>query len=316
MILAGLLTLTLALHAQDVSDAPAPGTIVRTVHGPPAAVEVGEPFPVVLELVHPADTGGVALSAGELTLDDSWVLLDTRLEPAVVEGDAASGRRVTRRVFEVVSLEPGERTLTLAGLSPLAEGDAEEEQVTVSVTGVLAADEDAPRPLRGFPPAFGEGRKVSTSLPPWAWALGGAMVLSAGVLGWFLRRRPGPATKADAPVDPLARLALLEAEETKDLAGLRARHFALSRLLREATDAKIRGDRTGCTDEEWLALVATSLSPTNGGGASLEAALAGCARVKYAGELPSPFAVQETFDHARRALEALAALPNGREVAS
>jgi hypothetical protein len=169
----------------------------------------------------------------------------------------------------------------------------------VRVAGVLAPDEDAPRPLRGFPEGFAgplEAARDGRALP---WVLGGLalVVLAAvGALAWRRRRR----VPAPAPT-PLERLRALE--EARAASGERC--YELTRLLRAAGDERTRTPRAALTDEEWLAAVHASLEIPRGVVTQLEAVFARAARVKYAGEAPTDWALQETFAAARGALEAL-----------
>jgi len=265
----------------------------------PEAVAQGGPFARVLELEHGPELVARALVPATLDLDESWVVLGS--EPPT-SAPAADGRVRTRAAWRVAALEPGERSLAgeLAGLALGAEvtriqvGDAR-----VRVTGVLAPEEDAPRPLRGFPEGFAgevEDGGGARTLP---WLLAGLALLlvGAGALAWRRRRRGAP---APAPT-PLERLHALEA----DRAAGRERCYELTRLLRAAGDELTRTPRAALTDEEWLAAVHTSHEVPRGVVAQLEAVFARAARVKYAGEAPTDWSLQETFAAARGALEAL-----------
>ncbi len=74
----------------------------------PAEVELGQPFELVLELEHSASAAGGELVAGELLLDESWLVLGE--EPVRTER-AGEGRLATRRAWRLASLEPGARSL-------------------------------------------------------------------------------------------------------------------------------------------------------------------------------------------------------------
>lgn len=267
----------------------------------PAEVELGQPFELVLELEHSASAPGGELAAGELVLDESWLVLGE--EPVQTER-ADEGRLVTRRAWRVASLEPGARSLGEAlsrfalpeGVTRIQVGAAE-----VRVRGVLAEGEDAPRALREFPEDFAgsaEDVEVGSALP---WLFGAGVPLAAGA-GWLAWRRRRRARAEAAPATTLERLGELE----REFAGERARAgcFELTRLLRGALDDARAHDRSGLTDEEWLAeLTASRAQP--GVTEELTQVFARAARVKYAGEPATPWALQETFAHARRALAAL-----------
>ncbi len=269
----------------------------------PSEVELGQPFALVLELVHPAALVGAELAAGELELDESWVVLGA--EPVHSEPSAGAGQS-TRRAWRVASLEPGTRSLG-AALS----GFALSERVTriqvgeaeVRVRGVLAEGEDAPRPLREFPAGFAGGDDDVAGAPPGAWLLGALVPFVLGA-AWILSRRRARRVAAPSHATALERLAELERGLSDEHA--RAGCFELTRLLRGAADGARARDRSGLTDEEWLAeLQAARELPAAAD--ELAAVLARAARVKYAGEPATPWALQETFQRARAALAALAA---------
>lgn len=267
----------------------------------PSEVELGQPFELVLELEHAASSAGAELVVGELVLDESWVLLG---EEPVRSARAGEGRLATRRAWRVASLEPGTRSLGEA-LSRFALPEAvtriQVGAAEVRVRGVLAEGEDAPRALREFPEGFADGTDAADGARGWIYGLGALALLGAGA-GWLVRRRRRRAGLAPAPATPLERLAELE----RELEGARARDgcFELTRLLRGATDGVRARDGSGLTDEEWLAeLEASRALPA--ARAELAQVFARAARVKYAGEPATPWALQETFAHARRALAAV-----------
>jgi len=274
------------------------GDVRATYRTVPSTVEVGEPFALVLELDHPADESVFALASGELVLDDSWVVLDdARFAP---EGVGDGTRRLTRRTWTLVSLEPGTRTLadTLPILTGVRTVDA--SLAAVEVASVLAADEDAPRPPRGFPEGFGRG--VSTAPPsPLRWvALGVALALwTLALVVWWRRRRGGP--QEHVVVLPAAeRLAALRAGTGFDESG---RIFALTELVREAVDRCLVQDASGCTDSEWLACVRTRLPSVVA--ADVADLLDRTEALKYGGQVPTQWALDEVFRTAQRTLDQL-----------
>ena len=358
-----LAALLLAAAQAGVQPLPAAGGAVRArLAVRPAEVEVGEPFELVVEVEHPRghvptlpgmpraaapvapvapetqakrpagapEPAAAATPAGEDALlpgDGSWVLLGSRLEPAVsLDGDPR--RSVTRRVFELASLEPGERVLPaelVAAVLPEGTGAAGEDSgdagdagdavdaveqpgdaaPRIVVRGVLAEGEDAPRPLRGLPEGFGSPA-LATATSRWPWIAGGlalAAVLALAVAR-LLRRRAWGSRAAATPDDPGELLERLAADLPRDPALLRERHFALTRLLRESADRRAGAARAGLTDEEWLArLGEDALAPE--ARAPLAEVLGRAAAVKYGAALPTEWALRETVETARRALAAL-----------
>jgi hypothetical protein len=269
----------------------------------PTAVEVGQPFALVLELEHESTVGTALLAPRAPELDPSWVVFGA--EP-VARAPLADGRVRTRCVWHVASLEPGERSLADA-LSGLALGEAvtriQVGDARVSVAGVLAQGEDAARPLRGFPVGFADAATRAAARTSWPALLAAGLALGAA-LSWAwvrARRRRARARMGAAPL-PLERLAALEAGAAE--AG-RERCYELTSLLREAGDRLTKRPRAALTDEEWLATVHASLEIPRGVVAELTAVFERVARVKYAGESPTEWALAETFTRARRALQAL-----------
>jgi hypothetical protein len=86
---------------------------------------------------------------------------------------------------------------------------------------------------------------------------------------------------------------------------VRAAHYELTRLLREAADRGQGVDRRALTDDEWLAVFRSSGSADQA--ARAERVLARCAEVKYAGRDATKWAVDETIGEARELLLALEA---------
>jgi len=280
----------------------------------PANVAVGEPFALVLELQHDPRSSALELVHGEPAFDESWVVLERRPARVSERGDGAT---TTVIEWSVASLEPGERDLA----GPLA-GVAFADEVTsigvgaahLAVAGVLAADEDAPRPLREFPEGFVKGvDSGASSALRWLWI--GSAVLVAAALAVCLVRRRRSASTASAPT-PLERLAALE-RAAKD-GGAPEGCFALTRLLREAADRLASRPREGLTDQEWLAGLAAAHELPAGVQEDLAEVLERASRLKYAGEVPTPWALGELFAGARATLEALgsartvAPAPGGR----
>lgn len=267
----------------------------------PAEVALGEPFELVLELAHPATLSGHELASGELALDESWVVLG---EEPVRSVASPGGALTTRRAWRVASLESGARALGEAlsrfalseRVTRIQVGEAE-----VSVRGVLAEGEDAPRPLREFPDDYAGEEATQQGSRARAWFVAAAL-LAGAVAAFFAWRRRVRRSASAPPATSLERLAELE----RGLEGERGGEhcFELTRLLRAAADGARARDRSGLTDEEWLTELAASRELAVAV-PELAAVFERAARVKYAGEPASPWALQETFQRARTALAAV-----------
>jgi len=271
----------------------------------PASVAVGQPFTLVLELEHDASASALELVHGEPAFDGSWVVLERRRARAVARGDGASTTVVE---WSVASLEPGERDLS----APLA-GVAFAEDVTdvrvadahLAVQGVLGSDEDAPRPLHEFPEGFvGAGEDPTSS--PLAWIVGSAVAAVAAALVALVLRRRRRTSRASMPT-PLERLAALERAAKQE--GGAEGCYALTRLLREAADRVSNRPRDGLTDQEWLTGLAALHELPSAVQEALADVLERAARLKYAGETATPWALEELFAGARAALEGLGSAP-------
>ncbi|MEX1025194.1 MAG: hypothetical protein WD226_08970 [Planctomycetota bacterium] len=265
----------------------------------PLAVEVGEPVTVTLELE--VDEGRVLDEPfdAELAFDDTWAVLS--LERAA-PSRAGAGRAVTRWRWSVASLEPGERSLApLVSALALEEGLADSAPV-LTVTSVLAADAEAPRPLIGW----SDSLALSGAAAParWPWFLGAGVVALA--LGFVLRRYRSPRDER-TPREPLgARVATLGLDRlaVASTAELRDAAFRVTALAREAVEARGGPGWPGATDDEWLGVAATGLDAATE--QRLCALFRALARIKYAGERPSSLALEELAREARALFDELA----------
>ena len=264
----------------------------------PAEVEVGEPFRLVLELTGTLAADVEAALADELDLGESWAVLEPRRANLALDGGATDRREL---VWQVVSLEPGQRSLgeVLQGLLPAGTA-VDVAAAAVNVRGVLAEGEDLPRPLKEFPAGFAEGEQKESSLVLFA-GLAVLALAALAALGWFLRARRRARTRPAAP-SVFDRLGALESGAA-DPERIVERHYELTHLLRSATDGARSKNRAGLTDGEWLAELRASLEVPRSGVDELEAVFADAEAVKYAGHRPSSWAVQATLARARRALE-------------
>lgn len=264
----------------------------------PAAVEVGEPFELVLELEHGRTQAASALAPAELVLDDSWLVLERRAPRSEAAGE---GLR-TLLAWRIASLEPGERNLAEA-LAGFAFGEGvtriQAGEARVVVRGVLAEGEDAPRPLTGFAGELGPAPGAARSRLALGLALA-ALVAGAGLAAWArARRRRAPRAPQ---LDSSERLRELAARAAAGAA--RDGCYDLTRLLREHVDRLRQKPRAALTDPEWLAELAAAPDVPRAALADLERVFARAERVKYAGESPSLWALEELFGEARRALAA------------
>jgi hypothetical protein len=278
--------LCLVLATLDAASESAAPDVVARASVTPATVEVGEPFELVLELEHP---GGAALPATDelLDLDDAWVVLGGSRAPGE---PLAAGRSRTRFTFQVAALEPGARSLPGLpfGVAPPA----------LDVRGVLAEGEDAPRPLRDLRPPPPAPAAATSPVP---WLAGVAALLAFGGLAWWRARRRSVPAPAPGPLERFAAL-----ERAADAAA-RERCLELARLVREATDAHAGRPRAGLSDEEWLAALGEHGVPAPDVRAQLGDVLERCARVKFGGERPTEWALNELVGSARTALDRVTA---------
>ena len=114
----------------------------------PQRTELALPVRVTL-LVRHEETARPEIGPNALGLDDSWVVLEEGASLTLPDVETGQGVSVTSKSWEIASLEPGSRSL--GGFS-LRVGDREVqvEPVAIEVTGLLAAEGEEPRALRGF----------------------------------------------------------------------------------------------------------------------------------------------------------------------
>ncbi len=280
-----------------------------------SSVEVGEPFELVLDLYHGPEASPEELLGGEPALDDSWVLLErVPAQFLAIIHEPRTG--LAKFVWRIASLEPGERDLSGAVASVSLGRRIEKidaSRARISVRGVLAEGEDAPRPLREFSGDFAAATKERGSSRA-AWLAAGLALLTraAGAAVHRIRRRRRRAP-APGPSSPLERLAEIERGFAQEGEGWRASCFELTRLLRESADAARPRRRDGLTDEEWLAELRAAPEVPRGALEDLAAILERTAAVKYAGERPTSWSMKEALARSRVALQALGggAAPEG-----
>jgi hypothetical protein len=237
----------------------------------PLQAEIGQPVLWTLEVRHAANTRVSVGAAPEL--DQSWVLLDG---PRTSSSEA--GFRI---VWEALSLEAGLRTL------PVPELGWQNQPLSVTaeplaVRGELAAEEDAPRALRG---AIDAGPDSQTPIWLTGLALGAALLLVLAALWWRARARRQPAPRAPSPEQQLQ---WLRERAASGAVAPRDAVYALTQLLRAALDAREGRHRAALTDAQWAMDV----------GEPWAALLARAESIKYAGIEPSPLLLGELLDRA------------------
>jgi hypothetical protein len=258
----------------------------------PREAEVGEP--VELALIVPHKKGErVDVDASAFDKDLAWAVLEGPTRSTEVEGENAT----LRMVWKVAALEPGqahppELDVRIARGAPTTEPELI-ANAELAVRGVLGANEDAPRDVKGF-------REIQPepSAPWWqTWLPAGiALVLVSGAIGWWLarRRRPQPVAAPTTleRLDALAQRDLEQSESVRDL------HFELARTLREHFDGGQGVARRALTDEEWLRSVAAGMTPERL--TELGEVLRTSELVKYGAVQPTQWAVRETLERARK----------------
>jgi hypothetical protein len=267
----------------------------RIPSGTPA---VGEPFEAVLIVPH-ARSDQIALDAAALEDDPTWVILEP---PRAIVHARADWLAPEESAFAwtLASLEAGEREMpAVSATLTLAEGElalVHSEPASATFAGVLAPEEDAPREPLGFAP-IAEEATARAWLP---WTIGGAaaLALAGAGLAISLARRARRARLAPPPTFA-QRLADLERRDLDSREVAREIHYELTRLVRGEIDSRTGSRRDALTDDEWLREVARALDSERT--RELEALLRASEAVKYGAHAPTPWAVRETIERARRA---------------
>lgn len=276
------------------------------VESPASAVEVGEPFALELTLRHAAGDAP-RIDDDALEADPTWAVLSSSAA-ATLSDPRSAQTAVTRASWQIVSLEPGERELPAPaivwGAGKTAEESIEVSRGRLAVRAVLAADEDAPRPIGEF---LGLKAEVESGARL-AWGIGAvALLVLAGVAWLLVARRRRRAAPASAGPTPLERLKALEEAQLEQPEAVVAAHVELARALRESIDGALGTSVPGLTDREWAA----GLAPRLGTDAAqaCEQLLAACEPVKYGAERPTHWAARERIARARELAAAAARSP-------
>ena len=269
----------------------------------PSELAIGQPARARLVVEHvPAQRPD--LGALELALDDSWLVLDPGA-PVTVAGPA--GRATSERTWTFFSLEPGAREWPALRV-PLAGGqELEVAPVSLAVSGELAQGEDAPRPMPGFH-AIDER---AGPLRPAHWLVV-ALALTLLAAGFVARRRRGRRAGSAPPAPgPLERLAGLRPADWTAAGAASDYAFGLSGLLHEVAARGVEGLARGASDEELVAWLRERGGRSAGDLDALAALFERCAAIKYGGERPTRFALDDLARGGEELLARLAAEPGG-----
>jgi hypothetical protein len=303
-----VLTILLALVAPSIAHAQTESRARLAIE--PAHAEIGKP--VVWTLVVETAASAKVTLPDLKDLPREWALIEP-LGVRRTDDPSNAARRITTASWRVMALDAGDVS------APALKVDVEENGTKksieagvakIDVAHALDADEDAPRPAKGWRPAPDVGalspRGVVTAL---------GLILLA-IAAWFLRKRLWRKPVVAPAKTPLERLAALEERARLEPEAAREIVYSLTRSMREAVDAFVSEPRGSLTDAAWSASFESDERVPSGVRAATARILANAERVKYAQESPSRFALDETLKDARSALEALAAAPPPAPVAN
>jgi hypothetical protein len=305
-VLAAVL-LALAAHALESVHARARAT--------PENARIGAPVVWELVIEHPSSVAP-ALPDKAAAAQGAWAVV-ADLGTRRADDPARPGMRTTTVTWRAFALEGGELASPFTAVAYEEQGvqkTAAVESAKVRIANALAAGEDAPRPVRSFRPApdFEPVRPLSLVLVPVA-----LVALALAVWIWRRRRRR---VAPPATLSYLERLAALELRARNEPDAAREIVFALTRLVRQATDAFVGEDHAALVDSAWVERYAQDERVPLGARTASARLLTGAERIKYALEAPSPLAIEASLREVRGVLEALATTPKPatavREVAA
>ena len=297
IVLAPALALALALGA-------APQTVdasATLTPAPGAPAATGQPLHWVVTL-RGADAVGAVLD-GEVSPVPEWAVLEGPV-PVVDSRVPAAERPALQLRWTLMGLSSGELSTPALSFRTGEEGAIEVAAASITLEGALSAEEDAPRPLRGFREVE-EGAAGDADLALVLLALLGAAGLAVPIARARARR---PRTDAAAP-GPSAAARVDALDAAADPAGTMAQ---LAPLVRRAVDEARGGDPGGArgalTDLEWAADLERDATLDPGRRAALAELVREASTVRFSGVAPSTFAAREAKG---RAAEHLAALTSG-----
>ncbi len=288
--------------AQLATPAASASAVAAHLAAMPERAQIGEPVTLVLTVERPSALA-VEPPPIEPGVRGAWMFVETLASRRGVPADRA-GFVVDTTSWRAFALEGGAALPALAvkwtemGVERTA---VAELPGTVSVAHALAEGEDAPRPPKGFREPIdwtGGGSRLELA----AAVLAGLIVI--GIVAWFVRRR-SRRTAPPSRFSARAQLAAIEARPRDDAAAARTALYDLTRLVRGAVDTHVGEERAALTDEEWVRWVAGETRVPEGVRSGVRRLLERAERIKYAGETPTRFAVDEALADARAILEAL-----------
>ena len=284
---------------------------VRASWGPTVLeAEIGEPVTWTLEVAHPRRERPTLLTtdlAGEL--DRTWAFVsgpEIRTRPDEREREA----EITSYTWVLMALEPGERAAPPLSLSTASGEELEVSADALGVRAALAPDEDAPRPLAPFHELDSEARPSGLAFLFAVLALLALLASPFVVRAIRARRRARLAMPEPIP-SPRASFDALVADRADDPDSVRALAFGLTDVVRRAfAEAGIAVELRGATDEEWIEAVRVKGAAAGIDAATLERTadvMAACESIKYGGDVPTRFAIDELVGHARAVLDGVSA---------
>jgi len=300
--------LFLTLVPPSPSQAPLePGDVQARFFCHPEKVEVGQPFRLILDFSHPPGTSVFDALENELELDDTWVVLGEERRASEPDPDDAARRR-TRRAWTIASLEPGDpapRVLSEA-LSRLIFSESvqriETSLAVIDVTSVLGESND-PRPMAAFPNGFGRDAPI-LERSPWIVYTGLAMAALWALFLVLLLLRFKRKPRLETRTPPIQELRALIDNPPEGAEAMREKLYDLTALMRRSFEDEV-GTRSGLTDREWLEAIRGTKYCTPAALEHMTRLVDDAERYKYAGSTPSDWALSETYDSARRVVDAL-----------